>query len=213
MIRLVALLIFALGALMIAAVDGLQSSAQPGSASLQQRVTIKAGDISPSELVLSLRADFRIPISFIDAKVDTDKTGTLNLDLKNTTVADLLNRVVADIPVYRWEEIEGRLVLYPDVAKYKSRVHVTGISEMKRIEAVNQYLSQLREQRPEFANLLGPAIKGYPAAPLYSEPVSLHDDGTVLHHFVELLGNEPSTVFSIVITKAGPPMFVLDRIQ
>jgi hypothetical protein len=214
MMRLVVLVIFTFGMLAMCA-DGCEmgSANQREAALLQQRLTINVKDTPIYELVQSLRAEHHVPISFIEAKIDTNKSSVLNLDLNNSTVSDLLNQVVADLPAYCWEEIEGRLVLYPNAAKYKLQVHVKGITNMKRIEAVDEYLSQLRAQQAEFADLLNPAIKGDDTAPLYSEPVSLRESGAVLQHFVELLGNDPKVVFSIVATKAGPPMYVLDRIQ
>jgi len=88
------------------------------------------------------------------------------------------------------------------------------IREMERLKATYSYLDALGTRWPEFKELTAPAMKGYPKAPLYIEPVSIRPGGTVLKGFAQLLGNNQFVVFTIIYwAKASRPAFFFDVME
>jgi hypothetical protein len=98
---------------------------------------------------------------------------------------------------FRRAWIRDREVLYPDDAAWEARVTGIQIERVPRYEAAESYTEEARRQVPDLARLLIGALKGDPRSPVYSDPVSLSSEASVLEHLVELLGDDPELVFVI----------------
>ena len=179
---------------------------------LDMKVSMSVNQVPVYEIVRALRNDNHVAISFIDADVDSVATTRISLDLKNVTLGQLLKEIISTLPIYTFTAIEHHLILFPDIEKYRLPVHNIEIRSIDRSKAVVRYIAELARQYPSFGQLLPPVIKGNAGATLYAEEVSLSKEGTVLEHFVELLGKNPKVVFSILKTRSGAPMYVLDLV-
>jgi hypothetical protein len=180
---------------------------------LQTTVSVDAMNVPIYDVVQSLRNDYHVPISFIDADADSVETQHISFVMNGVPVRNVLDKITSTLSTYKFQTVEGRIILFPDTKKYQLTMSGVEIRNTRRIDAVSRYISQLMRQYPVFGNLLTPPMKGDTASPVYQDEVSLRPNGTVLEHFIQLLGNDPKVVFSIVKTKAGAPMFLLDMVR
>lgn len=103
----------------------------------------------------------------------------------------------------RWRKIGSRFVLYPDDDVWErpvSGVHLAGVG---RAAAADAYTAEVRRHVPELGGFVGGVVRGDPDAAIYTEPVSLSPDATILKHLVELLGDDPDLVFTVEPASEG----------
>ena len=155
------------------------------------------------DFIERLRVDYKVPISFIPEKSQKSDHKDLILELRHGTFKDLLEKALEIRPEYRYQTVSGRLVFYPKLAEYDLVVQGVDLQSIERRKAAQQYLMLLRAQFPEFQKLVGTPLRGNPKAPLYAELVSLRKTGTVIEHFVDLLGSNPMYVFSVRESETG----------
>jgi len=175
---------------------------------LNRRISVELNKATVYDLVKALRTQHAIPLSFIQSTRSFHMKEEVNIKVSNGTVRDVLEKIKSDAPDYRYGDVEGHLVLYPNEPKYQKAIGSVSVREMERLKATYSYLDALRARWPEFKELMGPAMKGNPKAVLYTELVSIRPRVTVLKGFAQLLGKNQSVVFTIIYwAKTNQPAF------
>ena len=175
---------------------------------LNRRISVELNKATVYDLVKALRTQHAIPLSFIQSTRSFHMKEEVNIKVSNGTVRDVLEKIKSDAPDYRYGDVEGHLVLYPNEPKYQRAIGSVSVREMERLKATYSYLDALRARWPEFKDLMAPAMKGNPKAVLYTELVSIRPRVTVLKGFAQLLGKNQSVVFTIIYwAKTNQPAF------
>jgi hypothetical protein len=211
--RLVKMNLHQVAVLIAAAIPLCAQEADENQRLLATTVSVVVANAPLGEVITTMRSEYHVPLSFIDPAASAAEPKRVTLDLRNVTLAVALGAIEAHCPGLRHEWINGRLVLLPSDTKYGLRIK-TDIKDVGRLDAFQVFVRDLAKRYPnEFGNLLGPSILGSLRAPLYADEVSTKGDRTVLEHLVDLLGNDPRAVFSILRTKGGPPECDLDLVR
>jgi len=178
---------------------------------LNRRVSIDLNKATVYDVVVALRTQHAIPLSFIQSTRSFNAKGEINIKVSNGTVREALEKIKSAAPDYRYGDVEGHLVLYPNEPKYQKAIGSVSVREMERLKATYSYLDALGTRWPEFKELMAPAMKGNPKAVLYTELVSIRPRVTVLKGFAQLLGKNQSVVFTIIYwAKTNQPAFFFD---
>jgi hypothetical protein len=111
----------------------------------------------------------------------------------------------------RWRKIGSRFVLYPTDDVWERRVSGVDLAGVERAAAADAYTAEVGRQVPELRRLVGGVVRGDPAAPVYTDRVSLSPEATVLEHLVELLGDAPNLVFTIEPAEDGRLVLHFER--
>ena len=92
----------------------------------------------------------------------------------------VLAMIIAQAPGFKYEVLNDRVVLFPDLPRYRLKVKVH-ILNLDRFSAVYMYAKVLHERYPdEFSDLQPADIWGNPGAAIYADKVSLDGTATVL---------------------------------
>lgn len=183
-----------------------------GQQKLDQKVSISARNESLYDVVKTLRDDYKVPLCFIEPEIHAAAQKNISLDLHEVSLKSALESILSQIPVLKYKSVNGKLVLFPDERKYLLPMTVD-IENLERIEAVDVYIAELAERYPsEFGNLVGPSIKGFPGAPIYTDKITVKGTATVLDQFVQLLGDNPRFFFTIMSWKGTPPAYGLGEV-
>jgi hypothetical protein len=177
-----------------------------------EKLSVRAEHISVYDFVSLLRTNYLLPISFIDAAVDDLNSADISVDVTDGTLQSVLETVRSQAPAYTYASVRGKVVLYPDLKKYTTKMYGISITDMPRLNATQVLLAQVAAVLPEFRNWLGPVEKGNPSASLFSERVTLASSGTILEQFAGLLGDDRNAVYSVVRGRSGSPIFTLDHV-
>lgn len=161
-----------------------------------------------AEVIGVLRHEVHAPVSFIESKGDE----RIDLDLTNSTVKEVLNQIVSRSKGYRSLEISGRLVLLPDTPVFAAPVAGVDIQNQPRLQAADRYVDFLKTHVKGLEDLAGTVVKGDPNLPIFTERVSVSPDTTVLGGLMDLLGHDPAACFSILRSKSGKYVFVLESV-
>jgi hypothetical protein len=135
-----------------------------------------------------------VALSFIEASTPV----TVAVD-GNAPADYLLAEITRQSKQYELVVIDGRKVLMPREARYRHRVDDVKLSG-RRADAVNEFVMMLRRTR-EFSRfqpwgILGTWLGGRPAhVPLEDDIVTDDRSGTVVEHFVRLLGRDKLVYF------------------
>ena len=70
------------------------------------------------DVVLRLIRDHETPLSFIEAEGSAARAPTISLKVHNGSLKEVLDRLVAKSPEYRYEVLNNKLILYPKSPKY-----------------------------------------------------------------------------------------------
>jgi hypothetical protein len=163
---------------------------------------------SVSRVVSALRDIRRMPVNFIEA----DERVEGPVVEKGGGAEEALDSLVAQAPIYRWSRIAERNILFPRAAIWEAQIRGAPIANVPRLEAATQFVALVRNNMPELADLSEPPMIGDPAAPVYTERVSLPPDGTILQYLVALLGADPRTIFTIQRSRFGERVLHFDRV-
>jgi hypothetical protein len=134
-----------------------------------------------------------LPLSFIQA----DPEATVSLELRHSTVREVLDAIVAQAPGYRYRVVASHLVLYPRDPKWEMQLDLA-LGPAPRLQATRALAEELRRRLPAFADLAGPWVSGDPRSYTYQDMVTVVGPGSVLEILVQLLGNRPSTYLLLV---------------
>lgn len=178
----------------------------------EKRITLRDMSVSTAEAINVLRHKYGVPLSFIS--VTDEKPETVEFRDEELTLRDALDEFVQTWDDYTYTVVGGGLVVYPKLGPFHKVIGGVDIRNAPRWEAARAFVAHLKRTDAEFGNLIGPGIKGDPRAPLYTEPVSLLAEATVLEHLAALLGDNPNVMFSIVDgRRSGSRFFVLEELK
>lgn len=107
-----------------------------------------------------------------------------------------LDSFVAAVPEYAWTAAGSRCVLHPRQDIWRAPLSGEAF-QGPRLQTAQAYVEFLRGIAPEMADLVPPLLKGDPAAALYADTVSIGESCSALQGLVDLLGSDPSMVFTI----------------
>jgi hypothetical protein len=133
--------------------------------------------------------------------------------LSDSSVRNVLDKIVSQNPIYLLQTLNHHLILYPNFPKYHFVVKGIDVINISRIDAAIKYVSHLRRQFPEFADLIVLPALGNPQSFVFTDQMSLEEEMTVIEGFSQLLGDEKSVVFSIIKAKSGVPIFALESFK
>jgi hypothetical protein len=150
--------------------------------------SVKGADVETAIAELSTRAN--LPLSFIQ---EDGKDAPVTLEMRDATVRQILDELVARTPSYRYSLIAGRLVLYPRDPKWETQIEDIHLGPAPRVQVAHALAKELSRRLPAFADLVGPWVLGDSRAYTYQDQVSVAGPGSVLELLVQLLGNRPST--------------------
>lgn len=135
---------------------------------------------------LSERAN--LPLSFIQARPDT----SVSLQLRNVSVRQALEAVVARSSGYRYAVVADRLLVYPRDPKWEIYLDDVHLGPAPRVQLAGALAQELR-RLPEFTDLVGPWVLGNGRAYTYQDVVSVVGSGSVVEILIKLLGDRPSS--------------------
>jgi len=150
----------------------------------------RAGD-AMSHFVRRLREIQHVPVNFIQADEQVEV-----LEPVDDRIEGMLDALITQAPIYRWSNLNGRYVLYPRDAVWDTQISGIQITDVPRLEAGTEFVTQVRSRLPEF-DLSEPPMLGDPRSPVYTQPVSLPASGSLVQHLVALLGVDPQIIFTI----------------
>jgi len=180
---------------------------------LDQRVSVSARNESIYEVVKALRSDYKVPLCFVEPDIHTTAQKKVSLDLHDVSLKAALDGIVSQAPFVKYKQVNGRLVVFPDERKYFLPMTVD-LENLDRIDAVDAYIRKLADRYPsEFGNLVGPTMTGFPGAPRYTDKITIKGTATVLDQLVQLLGDNPKVIFTIMSWKGTPPIYGLGEVD
>jgi hypothetical protein len=183
-----------------------ESEAPSADSGYARLFTLKfTGDVPA--FVWLMNRDYRAGVSFIEGR----GCGTLSIDADAKDLLAVLDSVVEQCKGYNWSRILGRIVLHSTERQYRRKIREVEIVRVPRRDAGAAYVGILRKSSRKFKDLLVPGVLGDPEADLYSTPVSLDGEATVLEHLVQLLGDDPRVVFMITKTRTGKPWLSFEQ--
>ena len=150
------------------------------------------------QLIRRLRGQFQVPLSLIE----TTFKHHVSIKIVDGTLKDVLMQLVKQAPGYTWEKYKDHIVVYPNEAKYKVLI-TPHLAKGARFEVTDEYIAYIKTQSSGFEDLAGVAIVATFNWPYLSDQVSLSSSGTILHLFVDLLGDDQSVMFSILGDEDG----------
>jgi hypothetical protein len=150
-------------------------------------------------LIRELRDTSGVPVNVIVS----DEQIRVSCSTTGQDVAAVLEALVAQTARYRWRTITGHYVLYPSDPVWDSKISGIAIRSVPRLDAATQYVTAVRSQIPALADLVEPPMKGDSRAPVYTEPVSLPLETSIVTHLVELLGTNDQLAFTIERARSG----------
>jgi hypothetical protein len=124
----------------------------------------------------------------------------------------LLNSLVAVVPEYAWTTVGGRCVLHPRQDIWRAVLPCEAF-QGPRLQTAKSYVEFLRGMAPEMSDLVPPLLKGDPAAALYTATVSIRAGCSALQGLVDLLGSDPSMVFTIERQDADRRMLFFEQMD
>ncbi|HKG62318.1 MAG TPA: hypothetical protein VKB05_21335 [Pyrinomonadaceae bacterium] len=159
----------------------------------------RAGD-AMSHFVRTLREIQHLPVNFIQADERIEVLEPV-VDVHDE-IEGILDALIALAPIYRWSNLSSRYVLYPRDAIWDTQIGGIQITDVPRLNAATQFVTQVRSRLPEL-NLSEPPMLGDPRSPVYTQPVSLPSSGSIVQHLVALLGVDPRIIFTIEPSSFG----------
>src|ERR1041385_3953777 len=160
-----------------------------------------------SRFIRRLRREGRVPINFIQADERIENMSVAVTD----DIRAVLDALVSQAPIYRWSVLNRRYVLYPRTKIWDARIDQVHVSNTPRLSAAAEFVKRARIMVAELADLAEPPLIGDPRAQIFTEPISLATEGSILQHLVALLGDDSGAVFTIEPTAFGDRVLHFDR--
>jgi hypothetical protein len=149
-----------------------------------------------ADIVTELQEKHHLPLSFIES----DSAPLLTFDLRDGTLRELLDRIVALAPVYHYRFVGARLVLYPVAAQWDMKIDLR-IARGKRRWVGEALVVELRRRVPALATLNPPWTFGDPSSFVYQDEVAATGPASLVALFTQVLGDRPSASF--MVSKLG----------
>ena len=164
--------------------------------------------LTPRQVAAYLREQYMMALCFIeDGAAPHDWQAT-----SRATPEAFLNSLVAVVPEYAWTMASGRYVLHPRQDIWRAPLPGAAF-QGPRLQTARAYVEFLRGAAPEMADLAPPLLKGDHAAVLYTDPVSIRASCSALQGLVDLLGPDPSMVFTIERQDVDRRVLYLERMD
>ncbi len=163
--------------------------------------------LDAGSLVELLRREQHVPINFIRATSER----AVRLSAGPDALGRVLDEFCARDAAYRYQVVGGRLILYPADSKYEEYISIPQAlcGKTPRLVAAREYTKWLRVAVRGFEDLLYPGVKGDPRAHAYTDSVALQPSAQIIEHFVQLLGDDETLMFSIEPAASGKPIIAL----
>jgi hypothetical protein len=145
------------------------------------------------DAVEALVHDYGMPLSFIEHSPG----GRVTAALPSTTVKQLLDKIVASAPGYRYDFIGPHLVLYSSDPMWRTRIERLDVPAGPRIAAIAGLVQRLGRLAPSLTRLVAPGVSGHPDSIVYMDHVRFATPATVVELFTQLLGQRTSAVFTV----------------
>jgi hypothetical protein len=142
-----------------------------------------------------------IPLSFIEHS----PVGRVTVALPNCTVRQLLDKIVASAPGYRYDFVGPHLVLYSSDPTWRTRIEHLDLPAGPRIVAIAGLVQRLGRLVPTLARLFAPGVRGHPDSIVYMDSVQVAAPATVVELFTQLLGQRTSAGFTVSNFGQAPP--------
>jgi hypothetical protein len=146
-----------------------------------------------AEVVRTLLTKYHVPLSFVEA----EPNAKLVLSVTDTTVAELLDLIVARIPGYRYGFVGARLVLFSTDPKWQTRIDDLTLGPGPRRKVSAALVVELRRRVPALSELGTPWTFGDPGSYVYQDQVAVGGPASVLELLTQVLGTRPSATFMV----------------
>ena len=153
-----------------------------------------------------------IPLSFV-----TETTGDERVGLRvgpGTTVEDVLEEIVRQVPQYRYGAVDGRIVIYPQGEVYDRRIDLGQTKSLTRAAADFFVLGGLREKASAFHRMssgLSAGGAGWGKRPL-ADIIEVGGSRSLIGHLVSLVQKRPTESFEVVAIDDGRLYFSFVRV-
>lgn len=151
-----------------------------------------------------------IPISFVSS-LDGDSSIRLAVS-SSTTVREVLDGIVRQAPAYRYDMVEGRIVVYPKGEGYETVVEFSPKTDATRAQALVAVHRALKGRTEALQSLSMPVLRGFGGESIYGDTVDYGGTRTVIAHFTSLIQRRPSAAFQMLLTKEGRLYFDFVRV-
>ncbi len=148
-------------------------------------------DANIRDVIMKLRAESQVSVSFIQA-VNSRK---ISIHVVNGTVQDVLTQLVQQDQNYQWQINNSHLVVFPNETKYQETI-TPHLALGKRTDVTIAFAAYLKANVRGFESFAGLVIVGEYSSRVFDALIALPESGTVLHLFMELLGNDPLLMLS-----------------
>lgn len=147
-----------------------------------------------------------MPVSAIESDEPVD------VEIAARDVREALDALCTQAESYRWRTVMGRYVLFPADSVWESEISGVAIADVPRLDAATRYVIAVRSQISALEDLVEPPIKGDPRAPVYTEPVTLSRESSILAHLVELLGTNEQLAFTVERARSGKRVLHFEQV-
>ncbi|MBI5868943.1 MAG: thrombospondin type 3 repeat-containing protein, partial [candidate division Zixibacteria bacterium] len=179
------------------AIVGSLSASWSGGVSMNAPISrLHEWGVPASYVVKLLRERFRMPVSFVSSR----RESAVRINITDGTLADVLDHIVTQDTQYRYETIDGRVVLFPDNSTYRNHLVAAAGYSGPRLEAASHLSKILTEHGIRLGQM---GQYGDAQLPIYSKPVLLEDSGRVIDLMVQLLGDAPDMALDVRTTPSG----------
>jgi hypothetical protein len=150
-------------------------------------------DEAVGDVVVSLRDQHDIPLSFIESDNEVEVT----FSISQASLQKVLDTIVAAAPAYRYDTIAGHVVLYPRSMRWEERLEIKSLGPGERGAIASLLADQIERSLPAFPKF-GLFTTGNVNSYVYRDPVIVGGAGSVVNLLAQMLGSRPSAVFSIL---------------
>ena len=154
---------------------------------------ISFANVEVRDAVEALVHKYGMPLSFIEHSPG----GRVTLALPSCTLKQLLDKIVAYVPGYRYDFIGPHLVLYSNDPTWRTRIERLDLPAGPRISAIYSLVERLGRLVPALTGLVDPGVRGNPDSIVYMDHVQFATPATVVELFTQLLGQRTSAVFTV----------------
>jgi hypothetical protein len=145
------------------------------------------------DIVRELQLKRHVPLSVIES----DAAARITIGMREGTLRDLLDRIVALAPVYRYRFVGARLVIYPVDPLWDLRIDNLRLGPGERRWVGEALVLELRHRVPALASLNPPWTFGDPGSFVYRDLVSVAGPASIVELLAQLLGERASASFVV----------------
>jgi hypothetical protein len=175
---------------------------------LDKEISVEYRNLELNDVIHSLQASHDLPISYIDHQSDSKP---ISLTTRKSTVALLLQAILARSPGSICQILNGHVIIYPNRPEFKMIVRNIDIVNCPRGAAAKRYIESAKLQVAYFEDM-DIILGGVLELPLLSDRVSLTSRASVIDHLVQILGRDESVFFNIRKPRGERSLFSLGSV-